>query len=520
MCEMKFIAPYYKVRRLCHALKEYNRRAVIVSADLFSKIITKNDVVVPMPSHFGYSTYMLSVAEMLQKKIGCKCMDILSSDAHETWYDTKLKQGRNAELGYSFKVNNSNKITGKIYIIDNVYSTGRTMETAISKLREMYPNNQVDGIVIGYVDSETVKRLHYNDNLHESINEDKIPNNKYAKYCAKNASQLEPLIVSFLKNTEEGEKYYQPFVRSHGSDANGKNYLRFERGYSDDKSAKYKILTQKSIQLIDFNYIAGLLKLFMFINDKFTASFEYSNDGKLEYVVRLLDKLERDKNNEVIISHGHPISKKGQQVFRYGKVKSPVGIYRPHNYNKLSTTKSKYGNVWNKYFNPEYYVYNAQGQVIGFDRSTQTGNGQIPVHWFPKNDENARINLPLLARLIASAFRQFNNKHSEALFIAFLKCVNSGAINGFDMIKNRKVRELIMYCENKIDSDRTEKNKETNSVYAYTKPQKKYHTYDNIHFVDDDGRSSDEDMEYQINHLNLESIIRKTIKNYLNENIL
>ena len=160
---MKFIAPYYKVRRLCHALKEYNRRAVIVSADLFSKIITKNDVVVPMPSHFGYSTYMLSVAEMLQKKIGCKCMDILSSDAHETWYDTKLKQGRNAELGYSFKVNNSNKITGKIYIIDNVYSTGRTMETAISKLREMYPNNQVDGIVIGYVDSETVKRLHYND---------------------------------------------------------------------------------------------------------------------------------------------------------------------------------------------------------------------------------------------------------------------------------------------------------------------------------------------------------------------
>ena len=27
----------------------------------------------------------------------------------------------------------------------------------------MNPNNQIDGIVIGYVDSETVKRLHYND---------------------------------------------------------------------------------------------------------------------------------------------------------------------------------------------------------------------------------------------------------------------------------------------------------------------------------------------------------------------
>ena len=115
--------------------------------------------------------------------------------------------------------------------------------------------------------------LQFSGSSHESINEDKIPNNKYAKYCAKNASQLEPLIVSFLKNAEEGEKYYQPFVRSHGSDANGKNYLRFERGYGDDKSARYKILTQKSIQLIDFNYIAGLLKLFMFINDKFTASF-------------------------------------------------------------------------------------------------------------------------------------------------------------------------------------------------------------------------------------------------------
>lgn len=41
MCKMKFIAPYYKVRRFCHALKEYNRKAVIISADLFSKIIRK-----------------------------------------------------------------------------------------------------------------------------------------------------------------------------------------------------------------------------------------------------------------------------------------------------------------------------------------------------------------------------------------------------------------------------------------------------------------------------------------------
>ena len=57
-------------------------------------------------------------------------------------------------------------------------------------------------------------------------------------------------------------------------------------------------------------------------------------------------------------------------------------------------------------------------------------------------------------------------------------------------------------------------------AYGYTKPFKKYHTNDEVHYYDDDGNSSDEDMDYQIRNLNIESIIRKTIRKFLNENLI
>ena len=39
----------------------------------------------------------------------------------------------------------------------------------------------------------------------------------------------------------------------------------------------------------------------------------------------------------------------------------------------------------------------------------------------------------------------------------------------------------------------------------------KYISKDDIHYFDNNGQSSDEDMEYQINHLGLESIIKNVI---------
>ena len=461
-----------------------------------------------MPSHFGHATYMLKIANLLHDKCGCEVMDILSSPYHEPWYDTKMKNGINAAMNYEFSVSNQDSTPNKIYIIDNVYSSGKTMNNAIAKIKSVFPESNVDGLVIGYVDQETIKQLHYNENLHEAVSPRFPSGSKYEQYCRQNITQFESLIVSFLKNTEEGEKLYQPWIRCHGTTPDGKNYLRFERTMDVNRGGKYKILSNGS-QLIDFNYINQVLRLFLAINDKFSSSFEYSNDGKLEYVIRLIEKLKKDTNGNPIMSNGHPISKKGQQVFRYGKVKSPVGIYTPHNHNKLSTTKSKFGNKWNKYFNPEYYVYNAQGQVTGFERSNQTGDGQFPVHWFPKNDNDARVNLPLLAKLIASAFRQINNNHSEALFIAFLKLIDRKEINGYKAINSNK-EALIMMCEREIDGKKTDEPKPTYSN-GYIKPQKQYKTNDDIHYFDNNGQSSDEDMEYQINHLGLESIIKNVI---------
>lgn len=156
----------------------------------------------------------------------------------------------------------------------------------------VFPNSNVDGLVIGYVDQETIKQLRYNENLHEAVVPKFQSTSKYEQYCRKNAMQLEPLIVSFLKNADEGEKLYQPWIRCHGTTSNGANYLRFERTMDKDRGGKFKILSS-GVQVLDFNYINQILRLFLAINDKFSSGFEYSNDGKLEFVIRLIDKLKK-----------------------------------------------------------------------------------------------------------------------------------------------------------------------------------------------------------------------------------
>ena len=112
-----------------------------------------------------------------------------------------------------------------------------------------------------------------------SINKNNLArqeNNKYVQYCSKNESKLPRLIINFLRNAKEGRKYYQPNT---------------ENG---------EITGQSNIQLIDFDYIANILRIFMHFNDEFSASFEYNDKGKLEYVIRLINKVKRDKYNRPI----------------------------------------------------------------------------------------------------------------------------------------------------------------------------------------------------------------------------
>ena len=290
-------------------------------------------------------------------------------------------------------------------------------------------------------------------------------NNKYVQYCSKNEQILPRLIIEFLKNEKEGRKYYQPNTENE------------------------EITDQSNIQLIDFDYIANLLRIFMHFNDEFSASFEYNDKGKLEYVIRLINKVKRDEYNRPIKINNHLVGKTGTHIFRYGSVNSP---------------KDKYNNKeFDRYFRQKYNSANK--------------NNRIPQYWFPKNDEN---NIHLLAKLIESAFNKFNDKHSKALFIAFLKLVNSGNINGFEMVQNNKTELLLNYCEKQINSEMSEFYNKNGFAYGYTKPLKKYRTNDEVHYYDDNGNPSDEDMEYQIRNLSIESIIRKTIRKFLNENLI
>ena len=150
-------------------------------------------------------------------------------------------------------------------------------------------------------------------------------NNKYAQYCSKNESKLPRLIINFLRNAKEGRKYYQPNT---------------ENG---------EITGQSNIQLIDFDYIANLLRIFMHFNDEFSASFEYNDKGKLEYVIRLINKVKRDEYNRPIKINSHLVGKTGTHIFRYGSVNSP---------------KDKYNNKeFDRYFRQKYNSANKNNRI-------------------------------------------------------------------------------------------------------------------------------------------------------------
>ena len=319
------------------------------------------------------------------------------------------------------------------------------------------------------------------------------PKNKYEEYCWKNATEFLKLVIDFLSNENEGERYYQPTVLSTRLGPDGKPRIKL----ANNKSGT---------QLIDFVYVSNIIRLFFRLGDDTRSYFEYKN-GYLNYVVNHFQRVNRDIDGNEKYVNGHLDGIKGKKIFRYGKTKSPIGRYKRHG----SDGTTEYGYRWNRYFDPEYTV-SGTGEV---GRSTDYRYGEYPQNWFPKKDEESSLDILVLAKMIVKTFCDIKDEKAKALFIAFLKGSKRGEIDGLKILRRGDIGSITNYCEKRIDSE-LGLNKQ--SYYPKLKPQYN-NTTDEIHYFDSNGTPSDSDMEHISDRIKVENIIRNTIMKYLNENV-
>lgn len=128
MNELKAYAPYAgKYRELALGLKAGNSKAIEETAHILASLIPQGSIIAPMPSHYGRATYMLSVAKSMEK-IGYRTADIFSSNAHESLYRAKKSK---TQKDIQLNIQTNEIIKERIYVIDNVISTGKTALEAL-----------------------------------------------------------------------------------------------------------------------------------------------------------------------------------------------------------------------------------------------------------------------------------------------------------------------------------------------------------------------------------------------------
>ena len=115
------VGMYEQFRQLCHGVKSGNTKAVNEAAFLLSGITPSNATLVPIPSHYGRTTYTLELAKQIAKLTGCMVDDCLAGPERETLYSLKYR-GILTDLGMAL-LHNPN---GNIYLLDNVIDTGHT----------------------------------------------------------------------------------------------------------------------------------------------------------------------------------------------------------------------------------------------------------------------------------------------------------------------------------------------------------------------------------------------------------
>ena len=134
---MKLIAVgNYKVKRFnkfAQGIKNNRMIDIILSANLMSKFVEGDCVLVPVPSRHGYATNTLKLANIIAKRTGAEVLNILEGRSRESFCELKRLGKTYIKgdfFGFRLKENASVPKNRKLVLIDNVYATGKTAENA------------------------------------------------------------------------------------------------------------------------------------------------------------------------------------------------------------------------------------------------------------------------------------------------------------------------------------------------------------------------------------------------------
>lgn len=131
------------VREICHLVKDGNNSALYrMAIDMGYCLVSnhlKDCVIIPMPSHYGYATYTLSIAKRISRMIGCEVADILRCKPHKSLYDAKLNGETITSTELGFYLQGEYPTDKPIIIIDNVCDSGTTAFAAL----DVIPNANV-----------------------------------------------------------------------------------------------------------------------------------------------------------------------------------------------------------------------------------------------------------------------------------------------------------------------------------------------------------------------------------------
>lgn len=145
--------PYDRTsREVAYGLKTRRKSIIMRAAEEMSRLVKKDSVLVPMPSHLGFSTYTLDLCNAIGKIKQCSVIDALRCNEHETIFSMKKNGVSMWKINLGMRLVENIPDDAEVFLIDNVIDTGKTARSAANAIG-------MDCIVLAY--AMTNKHTHY-----------------------------------------------------------------------------------------------------------------------------------------------------------------------------------------------------------------------------------------------------------------------------------------------------------------------------------------------------------------------
>lgn len=120
-------------RSVAKAMKTNDTAAIRAAAEAMSGfILPDRAVLVPIPSHLGYATYTLQLANQIAEATGLEVANVLVGNERNMLYDMKQKGKALANDYLGLRLTEDIPSDRQVYFVDNVIDTGYTARQAFN----------------------------------------------------------------------------------------------------------------------------------------------------------------------------------------------------------------------------------------------------------------------------------------------------------------------------------------------------------------------------------------------------